>query len=421
MRDQHGQGTVEYLAVVLLVAGVVGAAAALLVATGIGEQVVAAFQRALCIVTGGRCDDVTSACVRSSRRHTDGGMLEAGFVHIGHRAIEMHESYADGTAGVTLIADTEEGLVAGTGAEAHVRWGSYTKAYGRELRYAILAGQTSGRTWVRPSDAAATRAAEQAQLAALSHYPKSTIGGYDNRPPMRPETHAAAADITFSEHSVGGDLVLVSGDRRYSAHLAAKRAYGERIDHRTQRRTIYVRNLGAAQGRVSVAGYSLAGSGQVEERYGVTFDRAGRALDLMVLSAIDVAGTAGLPPELTRVAGLLSVPLHGKVHLETEQHLDLTDPANAAVAGAFLGTEPDAGSVALTAGLLRDRLEAEGSVSVRTYRTQGTAHQVGGHASVADVGLGFEAGSEDQSAQLVDAVARGPHGEWRADPACLPV
>lgn len=424
MRSEHGQGTVEYLAVVLLVAAVVGAAAALVVATGIGDQVMAAFRRALCIVTGGACDEAAQPCVRASRQHSDGGHVNVLVARIGSRDIELRETRADGTVAVTLIDEKSAGLDGGTGVEAHVRWGTHSWAVGTELRAAVLAGRASGRTWIARDDAEATRIVRQARLADLSQRPQTTISGtdYSPLPPNRQEVHVRDPDVTFSERTGGLELELRPGSRVGSVQLDGGEAYGERIDHAAGRRTVYVRDAVSGRGGVSARRVGISGAGSEEERYGITFDRSGRPVDLEVLATLDVEGTASLPPALSRIAGFLKIPLGGSKHVETEQHLDLTDPASAEIAQAFLGGfGDDALGVRLTAKALRDRLEQLGTTAVRTYAASASAHAVGGHASLGGIGFGGEVGSEDSEAQLLSAAVRGLDGAWRADPACLPV
>jgi hypothetical protein len=424
MRAQDGQGTIEYLAVVLLVAAVMGAAAALVVVTGLGERVTAAMRRALCVVTGEACDEArriaVAPCVRSSREHADGGHMQVLVVRVGSRDVELRERRSDGTVAVTLVDEKDGGLDAGTGVEAHLRWGHGGFAIGSELRVALLAGRASGRTWIVPDAAAADRVVLQAALEARSHRPAVTIQPTDQYSPYMPgpaEVHAPQPDVTFHERSSGLTVDFHAGNSK-ALTLSTDDAYGERVDRATGRRTVYVRATGGGRGKLSFAG---AGSDEQEERYGITFDRSGRPVDLEVLSTVDVSGAAGLPPRLARIAGWLKIPAYGAKHVETEQHLDLLEPANAEAADAFLRDFGDGRlGVQFTANALRERLDLDGTLNVRTYSADETAHQLGGHAKVLGVGIGGEGGSEDRSAQLVAAARRDEAGRWVADTACLP-
>src|SRR4051794_28602496 len=168
MGEQRGQAAVEYLAVVLLVALVLGAAAALLVTTGLGEKVVGAFRRALCVVTGEGCGPPGQACVLATNRHEEGVVVDIAFVRVGKRSVEMRETYADGSVGVTVIDAVQAGAIVRNGVEAHVRWGSSSLAYGVEQRFAVLAEYASGRTWVRPTAPEADAVTRQVTLERLS-------------------------------------------------------------------------------------------------------------------------------------------------------------------------------------------------------------------------------------------------------------
>src|SRR4051812_17823378 len=119
MRGEDGQGTLEYLAVVLLVAVVIAAAAAVAVATGLGERVVAAFKRGLCTVAGQACEPPRTPCVLAADSHTEGGVLDVLFVRIGDRTTEMREHFADGKVAYTMIDEGDAGFVARAGAEVH--------------------------------------------------------------------------------------------------------------------------------------------------------------------------------------------------------------------------------------------------------------------------------------------------------------
>jgi hypothetical protein len=395
MGGEDGQGTLEYLAVVLLVAGVSAAAAALLVATGLGERIVGAFKRGLCVVAGQACEPPRTPCVRRAERHTEGGVLDVLFLRIGERSTEMRERFADGTVAYTTSDAGDAGFVARAGAEVHVRWGDRTWAYGEELKFAVLAGQTSGRTWVRSGDAQAQDVSDRVELERF------------DVPVPKP-------DITFSERRGSATASLDLGDV-VALDLGGRRAYGERFDHRTGERTVYVTSAGGGAATVMLPQSSSArGALRGEERYAVTFGRDGEPKDLTVLGAVDVEGSVELPGHLASLAGRLGVPLRGARHVEIEQHLDLTVPANAEIARAFLGKDPGGGDVALTAAVLRDRLRQEGTATVRAYRTTANAHEAGAHV----MGIGGEVGTEDESAELDRALARGADGRWVDDPMC---
>lgn len=422
MSSDRGQASLEYLAVVALVATVLGAAVGLLVATGLGEQVMGAFARALCVVTGGPCDDGARACVVAARRHTEGGHLNMVVLRLGGETAELRETRADGTVAVTLVDEGAAGLDVGTGLEAHVRWGTSSWAAGAELRAAVLAERASGRTWVVRDAAAAQALVARVRLADRTRRPHATIAPtdyYSPYPPLPPQVHAPPPDETFSERAGELAVDLRGAGGRAAVHLDARQAFGERLERATGRRTVYVRWTGSGRGGAFAGRAGVAAEGAGQERYGITFDRAGRPVDFEVLSALDVTGTASLPPSLAQAAGMLGIPLHGERHVETEQHLDLADPISAAVVRDYLralGSGP--GVLAPLHAALRERLAAAGATSVRTYAASRSAHEVGGQARIGGVGVGGEAGSEDTSSRLLSAIARRGSGPWRPDRAC---
>src|SRR3954453_1410843 len=151
----RGQAAVEYVALVALVALVLGAAAAGVVATGLGERVVAAMRRALCVATGGSCGH--GPCVVAMRRETSSGELDVGFTRLGSEETLLREERSDGTVALTGIRTRVGGPQAGFGAAARLGVGGSDIAVGAEVRLALLARSGSGATYV----ASGRRAADE--------------------------------------------------------------------------------------------------------------------------------------------------------------------------------------------------------------------------------------------------------------------
>jgi hypothetical protein len=308
---------------------------------------------------------------------------------------------------LTLVDGDSLGLDFGAGVGAHVRWGNFSWAVGSELRAAVLAGSDDGRTWIVRDDAEADRQLANIRIAA--QWPQLAEG-----------LRVPDPEVTFHERRTALEIDFQQGNRQ-AASLSVEDAYGERLDRAAGRRTVYVRDRAAVRGRVSFGRWSASGEGADGERIGITYDERGRPVDLMVLSTVDIEGAAGLPPQLARIAGYLRIPIEGSKHLETEQHLDLTDPLNAEIAQEYLTTlGDDRLAVRLVAKALSERLEQRGTLAVRTYATDATVHEVGGHLKAGPMGLGGEVGDEDEAARLTAAVVRRPDGTWSADPVCVP-
>src|SRR3954470_17684729 len=104
MRCDRGQGTVEYLAVVLLVALVCGGgtvavarAAGADVATAVPHQVL----YAICVVTRGDCDRDRAPCDVGSRTATHEWSVTVLVLKGGRRRILVRERRSDGTVAIT--------------------------------------------------------------------------------------------------------------------------------------------------------------------------------------------------------------------------------------------------------------------------------------------------------------------------------
>ncbi len=110
--------------------------------------------------------------------------------------------------------------------------------------------------------------------------------------------------------------------------------------------------------------------------------------------------------------------------MQVERHLDLTDPANLAVAGAFVRAlrRPRlrlGDAVAVSDGL-RARLDVAGSGQVRVYAFD--ARHTGGRV-VLSVGVGLGGGAEGlvETLRLEHAAERDPGGAWHASGTCRPL
>jgi hypothetical protein len=192
----------------------------------------------------------------------------------------------------------------------------------------------------------------------------------------------------------------------------------------TGRRTLYVQRT--VEGSLSLT-YGTAGATGARtdrERYAVTYDAAGRPVDLMVLATGIYRGSFDLPARLQPAVGLLSAPTgHVRTYVE-ETHLDLTDPESLRVARAFLDQvrHPDAvhtGAVVAIAAALRRRLDAVGVVHARTYDADERRYGVDGSVGVEGVQLGASLSRTLLESHLVAAATRGLDGVWRTRRDCL--
>jgi hypothetical protein len=142
----------------------------------------------------------------------------------------------------------------------------------------------------------------------------------------------------------------------------------------------------------------------------------------MVMTTGSFRISADLPRQLQPAAGLLSVPTgHGRLYVE-ETHLDLTDPENLRLAGAFLAQlrHPAAiGPAIAIAAALRRRLDTDGIVHARTYDSDERRYGVDVAASFEGVSIGGELSHTREDTRLVAATTRGLDGVWRTRADCL--
>ena len=166
MHSSRGQGTVEYLGVVALVALVGGAAATVAPAAGrdIARAVPREVIRALCLVGGGDCDRDRRACPVRSQALRAGATVRVAFVRLGRHHVLAEELRSDGTVALTLVEERAGGAEAGTGARAALRLGASELAIGGGVRAAALVRAGRGSTWIVPRGARA--AALRARLRA---------------------------------------------------------------------------------------------------------------------------------------------------------------------------------------------------------------------------------------------------------------
>jgi hypothetical protein len=415
----RGQASLEYLALVALLAVVLALAAGLVVATGIGEDLVKAMRRGLCVVTGGGCG-TTGPCVVASRNQTDSGELDLGLFRLGGDEALLREERSDGTVALTIVRRTAGGVQAGVGGAGRLRLGGGTLVIGTELRVALLARLGSGATYVARDRQAADELERRLRLSVLARRPQASIDNPGGSLVLtRPMPRLPAPDFTFRERGTGFTF-----DRSASwkvvkgvVHVGADRLAGERVEARTGRRTVYLRDAGEASASVTVVGLGAEGGGAVRQVLAVTVDREGRPVGLEVLGARQLGAGVRVPATVRGVATAAGVPLTRPRLLEVDEHLDLADPENRAVAIEYLeqtvGPGRHDGATAAAVGLRR-RLDAAGSAQARLYVLGDTGRGIGGRLA----GWGGSAGTDVATARLLAAQVRTAGGAWVSDPGC---
>jgi hypothetical protein len=397
--SQRGQASLEYVAVVALVAGVVVLGATAANAAGIGKAVTAQVARALCVVGGGECDADRLPCPTRWRRDEGGWKVTMSVVRFGKGWFETLEERSDGTFALTRATTKERGLELSSGLRVEVK-GKEPLVLSGGAGLAQLASE--GRTWV-----VADRAAAERISAALEHdepVPEPTESFFDD---------GAKVSGQFTAGLVRGP---VQGGGTADAEWSA--VEGVKLDHATGRWTVFRRGdkkLGA-KGRGAVT----RGKGEVSRsvegawRHGrddlaVTREADGRPVEL-VLTRMVPGGD--LPPEA--YGGAAHLPRGtGRRLVVLERRLDLSDPEARRAALAYEADQERHGAA------LEALLERQGVINVRAYRLDTDKGGTGAEAGSLVLRAGYSRDRASEQALLVGAATRDLAGQWRSRGDCL--
>jgi len=413
VRTRSGQSTLEYVALVLLALVVLAAGAAAVSAAGLAEIIAAQFARAICVVGAGDCDRDRAPCVVASRSTSDQLSVRLALVRLSGGRTVVRERRSDGSEVVTLINGGAAGLEASIGAEL---------GFGEHSIGVTLGGSAEGRfgqgrVWHLRGPAAAEELLRR--IAAV--VPTGGRNGWLVRPGRPPPAPPPAPDVVFGEH--GMDTQVRARLAVLGLQLDAEDLLGTRMDRASGERSFTIRRRNVLTGSVGL-GAGPQGEGLLggEERYTLTVDAHGRPLDLAIGETRRIQGGAVLPRALRDVLGSALPPLRRGRVAQLERHLDLTDPASLAVAGAFIravrAPRLRLGDAVAVTRALRARLDLAGTAQERVYEVRTRDTGIRGSLSA---GAGLGAGTEHsvESARLVAAASRGLDGSWRERGDCL--
>jgi hypothetical protein len=404
-----GQAGVDYVAVLLLVVVVLGAAGLVADGSGIPQSVDHQLMRALCVVRRGECEQDRAPCAVATDRREDAASARILVFRVGGDKTIVREERSDGTIAITVAYGKQAGLELGEGVHLAVSLGRGGIGLGGELTASAVATSEHGFTWIVRDPAAAD--ALVARLGISRHeLARQVAAGRLRAPTQRYDQGGFAVQGGVSRGN--GTLALSSDD-----------VAGSRVDASTGRRTVYVQRT--VEGALSLTGGpgGLTGAHRTRERYAVTYDRSGRPVDLMVMTAGRYRASIDLPARLQPASGLLSVPTgHARTFVE-ETHLDLTDPESLRAAAAFMERlrhpeAVDSASVAV-ADALRRRLDAAGVVHARTYDADERRYGIDGSVGIKGIRIGGKVSRTLEDSHLVAATTRGLDGVWRKRADCL--
>jgi len=415
-RDNEGQASSEYVALITLVATALALAAGL-TSGGVGARVLAGLQRGLCAVAGDDCSRPTPVesdlppcpLERGSRSELLSGVL--GVVKLGAGGTLSAVRTSDGRVTVTLADDAVAGGELGAGVRMRLGGDPYSGA----VHTSLVATFTSGRSWTLPDTATAH--------AFVARYgDKATVGGrvvdelrsgcslLCDAIGWRPHPQLPPPDATYQE---GGTLATLTaqlglgGPALANGAGIATKLLGRRVA-RDGTTTLYVRLADDARLGLGVEPVTLGPEQSGTTIASYTLDSAGRPATFV----LHQARALGAGPALSAARASLRAGVStGADRLEeVDATLDLHDPANRAVAlGALLGLsgrEPLHARLMQLAALAH-RVEQRGEVDRRVYALGRSASGVGATAALGvELGAGLDRTREGM--RLLDAETRLP-------------
>jgi len=401
MRCSRGQATVDYVALITVLAALLTAALAVASAgaPGIVNGVAGQIRHALCVVGGRSCPDPRPRpCAVATRRDARHYAVSVVVVRFDHDRYVLREVMSDGTIRLTAARSNAVGAELGAGGRANVTLRGRTVGMSDEARVGLQGVHVAGRVFV---------ARDEREAAAFMR----ALGAGDDPP--------ASAREVFYEGGIRGLATIGVGHAVAGASLRGLGGamIGGRRDRRTGDLTLAVNAGNSGWGAVMVALGGPVGAGERTATIALTLDRRRRPTELSLSASGTLAGGAALPPALAHAFGgraaAISADGRGR-RFELAARLDLRDPL---VAAAWARFRDDPGSGAAIRGLgeaIRDRAHLD----LRTYRTNSTSS-----GASAGIGQGVQVGGEVEytieHSRLMSAVSRPAGGLWEQRLDCL--
>jgi len=409
-RDADGQATSEYVGLVTVVA-VVLALAAGLTTGGVGGEVLAVMQRALCRVAGAACErprasaDELKPC--PVERTTSSESLEGAFdvVRLAGGGSLTAERGSDGRVTVTLAGTRTGGAELGIGYRA-----ALGGRHGEEATARAEISRASGRSWILPSPAAARafvdRYGSKATVVGKAvDLARSGCSILCDAIGWRPHAELPPPDEEYLGYGAAAKLAASLGPASLSA--SAGGLLGARL-RRDGSSTWFVQ-LDAAAGAELALGIDTVGiGGQLQTVLDYTLDARHRPTELGLHTVVATEGKGSLQGQRARMTAALEGG--GARVTELDATLDLRDARNHAAFDAFVAALSDplaAPSLLRSAAAMRMRIAQSGVVDRRTYAQSSSTFELGGK-----VGLGAQLGGSFASTQegmrLLSAETRLP-------------
>jgi hypothetical protein len=428
MREDRGQATVEYLALVLLVGVVLGSAVAL-TSGGIGRAVEASIRRGICEVTSEQCPRLVAASIPSDleacplARKTGNQQLslDIGIVRLAAQLGLTVEQMSDGKVRVSFADGGKAGLGVAVGAHVHLgQWGGKAEA-SADAGVAV----TAGRVWVLPDPAAGERFIQRfGESQRLTGRVKNAIGSVC--PLCRTVVGGTSGPPAPDERWYSGGLAVGStaaiGMGPLSARLDAtlRAALGRRMSKAGT--TWFTRVDSRLLGSVDALGVGVEGLADANGVASLEIDPNGQLTRLKITREGRIASRMGmrLPVRLRKLLGDTRSAQGSAV--ESETVLELRTEADRDAALRFLGAlsslDPHAGHSAVAS--LRESVEANGQRTVRRWRLSRRAAGLGAGAALG-VRLGMDASSSTDDQRLTSVASKVGQLGWLPRADCLAV
>lgn len=404
MRCSRGQATLDYVALVTVVAVLVGLALGVATggAAGVVNAVAGQVRHALCAVGGGPCPDWRSRpCAVASRRETRHIAVSMLVVRIDRDRHVLREEMSDGTIRLTLAGSAAVGGEVAGGGHATVT------VDGRELG---LRDEARGAAQVVGGWGTVYVARDEREAAAVM---RALRAGHDPRVPARER---------FGEGGVRGLGTVGIGSALAGASLRglAGAVGGVRRDERTGDVTLSLNAGGSLWGALTVALDGPVATGERQLALALTLDRRHRATELSISTSFALAAGATPSPSLARALGgerAWASAMSGRAggrRLELAARLDLRDPLAAAAWRRFRADPTDGGAIRELGAAIRDRAHLD----ARAYGTEATSD-----GAAAGIGGGVQVGGEYdhtvEISRLLTARSRPAGGLWEQRLDCV--
>jgi hypothetical protein len=402
--SQRGQATVDYVALIAILALLLGAAAAVASgdAAGVTNAVLGQVRRALCVVTGGSCPVKRPLpCVVASDRDDVHIAIKIAFFRVDRNRVVLRERMSDGTVRLTLMRRSGVGFEVGVGARAQLRLKGRTIGSQRGAHGGVEGVAGFSEVFV------ARDAREADEILHALDRPRLPLVG---RP--RPRE-------LLVEGGVRGLGRLGVGAAAASASLdsIAEGIVGARRDQRSGDVTISISVGGSAWSLLSAL--MAAPSGSFDRAVGLelSLDRHRRPVSLALTASGTLAAgrmlTAGFGGWEATGGGLGYTGNMSARRWELEARVDLRDPDVAAAWAAF--RHDPTNPVAIRA--LGAQLRSEAHVEMRGYALRSDFDGAAGELALGPK-LGGELDRTMDRARLLWAATRPPGGLWEQRVDC---